>query len=104
MPGRASSGPGGLGAWEEQVRRTEAIAGTAVRPAELDDVPAANLPDPDGLSRRTTELVADLVEPAKPEAHQKLGEGVRALAVATGWVRTRLAPRSVADVESVAQE
>jgi hypothetical protein len=49
-------------------------------------------PDPEALSRRTTELVADLVEPAKAEALEKLGEGDRALGIANAWVRTKLAP------------
>jgi hypothetical protein len=36
------------------------------------------------------ELVADLVEPAKAEALDKLGEGRRALDIAAGWVRGKL--------------
>jgi hypothetical protein len=62
----------------------------AVRLAEFDGVPAAVPGDPEALSRRTTELVADLVEPAKATALEKLGEGERALGIATGWVRTKL--------------
>jgi len=64
----------------------------AVRVAEFDGVPAAVPPDPEALSRRTTELVADLVEPAKSDALEKLGEGDRALGIANAWVRTKLAP------------
>jgi hypothetical protein len=63
----------------------------AVRLAELDGVPAAVPTDPETLSRRTTELVADLVEPAKAEALEKLGEGDRACGIANAWVRTKLA-------------
>ena len=47
-------------------------------------------PEPEALSRRTTELVADLVEPAKAEALEKLGEGRQSLDIAAGWVRARL--------------
>jgi hypothetical protein len=34
-------------------------------------------PEPEALSGRATELVADLVEPSKAEALEKLGEGRR---------------------------
>jgi hypothetical protein len=78
-------------AWEEQVKSTQIIADMAVRLAELDGVPAAVPTDPETLSRRTTELVADLVEPAKAEALEKLGEGDRACGIANAWVRTKLA-------------
>ncbi len=81
-------------AWDEQVRSTDSIADAAVRLAEFDGVPKAVPPDPDALSRRTTELVADLVEPAKSTALEKLGEGDQALGIATGWVRSKLAPKA----------
>jgi hypothetical protein len=38
--------------------------------------------------------VADLVEPAKSAAPDKLGEGQRALGIANDWLRTELAPRA----------
>ncbi len=53
----------------------------AVRLAELDGVPPAVPRDPEALSQRTAELVADLVEPAKATALEKLGEGRQALGV-----------------------
>jgi hypothetical protein len=34
--------------------------------------------------------VADLVEPAKAAALDKLDEGQRALGIATGWLRAKL--------------
>jgi hypothetical protein len=46
------------------------------------------------FNARVGELAADLVEPAKAEALDKLGEGRRALDIAAGWVRSRLAPAS----------
>ena len=82
-------------AWDEQVRSTEGIADMAVRLAELDGVPAAAPPDPKTYSRRTAELVADLVEPAKSEALDKLGEGKQALSIANAWVRAKIVPRLV---------
>jgi len=79
-------------AWDEQLKDTEVTADAAVRLAELDSVPAAVRADPGGLSRRTAELVADLVESSKTEALDKLGEGERALSIANGWPRTKLGP------------
>jgi hypothetical protein len=58
-------------------------------------------PDPEALSRRTTELVADLVEPAKADALEKLGESRQALGIASDWVRTKLAPKAISGGESV---
>ncbi len=39
--------------------------------------------------------MADLVEPAKAEALDKLGEGRQAFDIAAGWVRRKLAPRAM---------
>jgi hypothetical protein len=68
-----------------------------VRAAELDGLPPAVPADPEALSRRPTELVADLVEPAKAEALEKLGESERAFGIANTWVRTKLASRAAPD-------
>lgn len=92
LDGRRALFPDVAAAWDEQVKSTEVIADTAVRLAELDGVPPAVPPDPEALSRRTTELVADLVEPAKADALEKAGEGRQALAIASAWVRGKLAP------------
>ncbi len=91
LDGHAALFPDVAAAWDEQVRSTEGIADTANRLADLDGVPAAEPPDPEALSRRTAELVADLVEPAKSTALDKLGEGRGALGIAAGWVRSKLA-------------
>lgn len=71
-------------------RRVAAIADMAVRMAELDGARAAPTPDPEALSRQTTELVGDLVEPAKSETLDKLGQGRRSLDIANEWLRTKL--------------
>jgi hypothetical protein len=84
-------------AWDEQVRSTQIIADMAARLAEIERVPAAAPPDSDALSRRTAELVADLVEPAKADALEKCGEDRQALELAVGWVRAKLAPKTGAD-------
>ena len=51
--------------------------------------------DPDVISTRATELVANLVEPAKSTALEKLGESERARSIATGWLRAKLEPSAV---------
>jgi hypothetical protein len=48
------------------------------------------MPDPDAVAVHVNALIADLVEPAKVTALEQLGEGQRALGIATSWVRGRL--------------
>ena len=69
--------PDAVRAAEAQLKSTEALADQAVRLAQLDGVPAAERVDPDVISTRATELVADLIEPARSTAPEKLGEGDR---------------------------
>ena len=47
------------------------------------------------------ELVTDLVEPAKSETLDKIGEGRQALGIANTWVRTKLAPKAISAVDPV---
>lgn len=61
----------------------------AVHLAELDGVEATEPADPEALSQRTDELVADLVEPARSTALEKLGEGEPAYGIANEWLRTK---------------
>ncbi len=82
--------PDALAAWEEQVRSTRTLAVMAVRLAELDGIPAPAPPDAEAVSARAHALVADLIEPAKATALEKLGEGERAFRIAAGWVRGKL--------------
>ena len=92
LEGHAALFPDVAAAWDEQVRDTEVIADAAVRLAAFAGVPAAMAPEPEALDRRTTQLVADLVQPAKAEALEKCGEGQRALDNAAAWVRAKIAP------------
>jgi hypothetical protein len=96
LDGHGALFPDVAAAWDEQVKSTGEIADMAVRLAELDGVLAARPSDPETLSQRTPELVDDLVEPAKAEVLQKLGEGERALSIANAWVRTQMQSRAVA--------
>jgi hypothetical protein len=90
LAGHTALFPDAVQAWDAQLRSTETIANLACRLAELDGVPPAEPPNPDAASARATELVADLVEPAKTTALEKLGEGGRAFAIATAWLRPKL--------------
>ena len=92
LAGYAALFPNTVTAWDVQLRSTETIANLACRLAELDGVPPAEPSDPDAASAHVTELVADLVEPAKSTALEKLDEGRQALTIATAWLRAKLAP------------
>jgi hypothetical protein len=89
LAGHTALFPDAVKAWDEQLRNTETLADVACRLAELDGVPPAEPADPDAVSARVTELVADLVEPAKATALEKLGEGEQSLAIATAWLRPK---------------
>jgi hypothetical protein len=91
LDGTSALFPDVAAAWDEQVKSTRAIADLAVRLAELDGAPMAVPPGPEAVARRTAELVADLVEPAKASALDKLDEGERALGIAVGWLRAKMA-------------
>jgi hypothetical protein len=91
LAGHTALFPDAMKAWNEQLRNTETLADVACRLAELDGVPPAIPAEPDGATR-AAELVADLVEPAKATALEKLGEGTQAQGIATEWLRPKLEP------------
>jgi hypothetical protein len=93
--------PNVAAAFEKQLRSSQEVALTAYRAAELDGVEPAPPEDPDALTVRAAELVADLVEPAKAEALDKCGEGRQAFDIAAGWVRAKLAPRAISGAADV---
>jgi hypothetical protein len=98
LDGHGTLFPDAESAWVDQVRSTQMIADMAVRLAEIDGVPPHDLPDPEAAFRRTAELVADLVEPAKSTASEKLGEGEQAIGIAAGWLRTRAGVKRFVDL------
>jgi len=102
LEGHSALFPHVAAAFERQLRASQEIAVTAWRAAELDGVEPGSPDDPDALQVRAGELVADLIEPAKSEALDKLGEGRQALVIAAGWVRAKMA-RTGAGVEPVAE-
>jgi hypothetical protein len=90
LAGHTALFPNAVKAWDEQVRNTETLADVACRLAALDGVPPAEPPDHEAVAARVTGLVADLVEPAKTTALEKLGEGEQALRIGTGCLRPKL--------------
>src|ERR1035437_3364531 len=94
LGGHAALFPDIATAFEEQLRTSQEVALNAMRAADLDGLEPAPPEDPEALKVRAGELVADLVEPAKSETLDKLGEGRQALGIAAGWVRSKLAPRA----------
>ena len=89
LAGHTALFPDAVKAWDEQVRSSTTLADVACRLAEIDGVPPAAPPDPNAASARVTELIADLVEPAKTTALEKLGDGEHAHNVAVGWLRSK---------------
>jgi hypothetical protein len=89
LDGHPALFPKGAAAWDTQVHETRRIAVMADRLAELDGV-GSGLDDGPAVAARVPELLADLVEPAKATALEKLGEGERAIRIATAWLRARV--------------
>jgi hypothetical protein len=89
LAGHTALFPDTVKAWGEQCKGTETLADVACCLAALDGVPPAEPTGPDAVAARAAELVADLVEPAKTTALEKLGEGERAQGIAIGWLRPK---------------
>ena len=100
LDGHAALFPDVATAFEKQLSPSQEVALTAYRAAELDGVEPVPTEDPEVRSRRAMELVADLVEPAKAETLDKLGEGRQALGIAAGWVRSKLRGTAVSGSNS----
>jgi len=83
--------PDAVEAWEAQVKTTREIAAMAMRLAEIEEVDTP-LADEEALAERVDQLLADLTEPAKAIALEKLDEGKRGFAIAVGWLRGKLEP------------
>ena len=92
LDGRPGLFPDIESAFEEQLSRSQELAVMAMHLGELDGVEPPEPDDPEAVTLRASQLVADLVEPAKSTALEKLGEGRPAFDIANAWVRTKLAP------------
>jgi len=85
--------PEGLRLWEERLHEAQRLAVMADRLAELDGAQPAQPWNRDLVSDRAETLYLDLVEPARVTTLEQLDEGRRALAIATGWLRSRASGR-----------
>jgi hypothetical protein len=91
LDGHQALFPDGLRAWDAQVHETERLAVMADRLAELDGLGLSDLDDEEAVAARVPSVLADLVEPSKATALEKLGEDERSLRVATVWLRSKVA-------------
>jgi len=91
LDGAPALWPAGQRAWDEQRTQSETMAVIALRLAELDGYDPPPPDDGAAVDARVAQLVADHVEPARSTAYNELGDGRRAVAVATRWLRPQLA-------------
>jgi hypothetical protein len=82
--------PAAVREWAGQRARSETLAVTAFRIAELDGLDPPPPDDEAAFDARVAQLVADNVEPARSKAYHELGDGHRALSIAMGWLRPRM--------------
>jgi hypothetical protein len=82
--------PATVRTWTGQRERTEGLAAITLRLAELEGLAPGPADEPDAFETRVGELVADHVEPARVKALDELGEGRRAVSVATAWLEPKL--------------
>ncbi len=82
--------PAAVRDWEEQRTRSETLAVTAFRIAELDGFDPPPPDDTQAFDARVAQLVADHVEPARSKAYYELGDGRRGLSLAIGWLRPKM--------------
>ena len=95
LDGHCALFPDIAAAFDGQLRASHELAVMAIRAAELDGVEPAEPDGPDALTSRAEQLVADLEEPAKSTALDKLGEGRPAFDITYAWVRAKLATGGV---------
>jgi len=99
LDGHAALFPDAVAEWAERLHMAQTLAVMADRLAELDGAAPLSPPgDSEAVSRRAAVLVADLVEPARVTALEKLGESGRAIPLATRWLRSKFA-RSRVDTD-----
>jgi hypothetical protein len=91
LDGHPALFPDGLRAWAAQVHEAERLAVMTDRLGELDGAARPEFDFEEAVEARVPALLADLVEPAKATALEKLGEGERAIRIATGWLRAKVA-------------
>jgi hypothetical protein len=73
-----------------QTRRTQENAAMLDACAQDEGVAGLTPPTPDDVAALEAQRLADLIEPARSAALDKLGEDERAIAIAAAWLRPRL--------------
>ncbi len=76
--------------WADRLLETQHLGAMAIGLTEKEAVALPCPPDPEVAAAPVERLVADLVEPARAEALEDLGQGRRAFGIATSWVRGKL--------------
>jgi hypothetical protein len=104
LNGHAALFPDVATAFDDQIRRSQRLAEMATAIAELDGVEPLAPDDPAAIALRADQLVADLVEPARSTALDKLGESRPALGIANTWLKTKFAAVAISAGTSVAGE
>jgi hypothetical protein len=84
-------------AFEGQLRDSQDVAAMAVRAAGFAGIKPEEPGDPDALKVRAGELFADLVEPAKSDTLDKVGESRAAFDIAARWVSSKITPRATSE-------
>jgi hypothetical protein len=91
LAGATALAPAAVREWDEQRTRTERLGLLAIRMAELDGIDGLPPDDVEANDARVAQFVADHVEPARSKAYHEVGDGRRALSIAVGWLRPRVA-------------
>jgi hypothetical protein len=76
----------------EQTARSQRLAVMAEAAADDERLPAFAGPSADHIAALEAQRLADLVEPARSAALDKLGEDERAIEIAAAWLRPKLLP------------
>ena len=90
LDGQPAGFPVLLQAWAAQLHEGQKLAAIAMGLAEHDGAPDPAVPDPAAFDARVKGLRGDLVEWARLQTHDQLGDGRRALAVAVRWLRPKV--------------
>jgi hypothetical protein len=91
LEGHAALFPDDLRDWADRLQLAMESAVMADRVAELDGLDPAPPIAPGAFHTRAAQLAADLIEPSRASALDKLDEGRRGLEIATAWLRSKTA-------------
>ncbi len=90
LDGQPAGFPVLLQAWAAQLHEGQKLAAIAMGLAEHDGAPDPPPPDPAAFDARVKGLRGNLVEWARLQTYDQLGDGRRALAVAVRWLRPKV--------------